>query len=98
MQWHINCAFCDINTKFSTHVDDYMTNKFGYGGILDLTFDDLYVRSYVRNKLNFLLQKVLLIKKYIQVGCLMKGLIARSCMNLESHLYLLLFQSYSYFS
>ena len=32
------CAFCDKSTKFGTHVDDYMTNKSGYGGILDLTF------------------------------------------------------------
>ena len=27
------CVFCDKSTKFSTHVDDYMTNKSGYGGI-----------------------------------------------------------------
>ena len=37
------CAFCDKSTKFGIHVDDYMTNKSGYGGILDLTFGDLYV-------------------------------------------------------
>ena len=46
-----NCAICGKSTKFSTHVDDYMTNKSGYGGILNLTVGDLYVRIYVRNKL-----------------------------------------------
>ena len=36
------------------YVDDYMTNKSGHGCILDLTFGDLYVRIYVRHKLNLL--------------------------------------------
>ena len=59
MAYQTYWAFCDKSTKFGTHVDDYMTNKSGYGGILDLTFSNLYVRINVRNKLSFVVESTI---------------------------------------
>ena len=75
--YQLYCTFHDKSTKFN--VDDYTINKSGYGGILNLTFGDLYVQIYVRN--NFYCKNVLLIKIYPSCWVSNKALIVRSNIN-----------------